>query len=313
MNNKTSYILVGLFVLGLATAFVATILWLGSGSAGGRFNTYIVFTTDSVSGLSRDGVVKYRGVDVGRVRAITLDPENTERVRLVLEIQEGTPIKQDTVATLEVRGLTGLAYVNLAGGSLQSPPLAPRTEAPYPVIQSRPSVWGRFDQNLGLLLENLVDASQQLNTWLGGDNRELLLNTLRHLETLSGTLADQSAGLETAMQDLAGTLRNTRETSAKVPELIDQLKQGAQAFERMATQFEQTGVNLNQAIDARDRDLQRFTTSSLPEASAMITDLRQTAANLLILSEKLKRDPGMLLRGAPPGLPGPGEDGGIRQ
>lgn len=312
MNNKTSYILVGLFVLGLGAAFVATILWLGSGSAGTRFNIYIVYTTDSVAGLSRDGVVKYRGVDVGRVRAISLDPDNTERVRLSLEIQEGTPIKQDTVATLEVRGLTGLAYVNLAGGSLQSPPLAPRTEAPYPVIQSRPSVWGRFDQNLGRLLENLVDASRQLNTWLGDDNRKLLISTLRHLESLSGTLAEQSAGLETAMQDLAGTLRNTRETSAQIPGVIEQLKQGAQAFERMATQFEKTGANLNQAIGARDRDLQRFTSGSLPEASAMITDLRQTAANLLSLSDKLKRDPSLLLRGAPPGLPGPGEGGGRR-
>jgi len=307
MNNRTSYILVGLFVLGLATAFVMTILWLGSGSAGSRFNTYIVLTTESVGGLSRDGVVKYRGVDVGRVRSISLDPEDAERVRLELEIQEGTPIKQDTVATLEVRGLTGLAYINLEGGSRDSPALPPSDRPPYPQIQSLPSVWGNFDNNIGHLLENLVTASQQLNTWLGSENRELLIRTLGQLEELSGTLAQQSLQLENTLQDVATTMQNVRKTSQQAPALVDQLTQTAQAFERMAATYEKTGTRLDKVIGARDRDLQRFTSNSLPEASAMITDLRQTAANLLVLSDRLKRDPGMLLRGAPAGTPGPGE------
>ncbi len=307
MNNRTSYILVGLFVLGLATAFVMTILWLGSGSAGSRFNTYIVLTTESVGGLSRDGVVKYRGVDVGRVRSIRLDPEDAERVRLELEIQEGTPIKQDTFASLEVRGLTGLAYINLEGGSRNSPPLPPRDQPPYPQIGSLPSVWGHFDNNIGQLLENLVSASEQLNTWLGSENRELLIRTLGHLENLSGTLAQQSVQLETTLQDLATSMRNVRKTSEQAPALIDQLTETARAFERMAVTFESTGTHLDKVIGARDRDLQSFTSNSLPQASAMITDLRQTAANLLVLSDRLKRDPGVLLRGAAPGTPGPGE------
>lgn len=307
MNNRTSYILVGLFVLGLATTFIMTILWLGSGSAGTRFNTYLVLTTDSVGGLSRDGVVKYRGVDVGHVRSIRLDPADTERVRLELDIQEGTPIKQDTVATLDVHGLTGLAYINLEGGSRESPPLPPRDRPPYPQIQSLPSVWGHFDNNIGRLLENLVTASEQLNTWLGSENRELLIRTLEHLEELSGTLAQQSVQLESTLQDLATSMRNVRRSSEQAPALVEQLTRTAQAFERMAATYEKTGTHLDKVIGARDRELQRFTSNSLPEASAMITDLRQTAANLLVLSDRLKRDPGVLLRGASPGIPGPGE------
>lgn len=307
MNARTSYILVGLFVLGLGSTFVAGILWLGSGSAGKHYNTYVVYTTESVSGLSRDGVVKYRGVDVGRVREINLDPNNPERVRLLLEIEAGTPIKQDTVATLELRGLTGLAYVNLAGGSLHAPLLAARQEAPYPQIPSRPSVWGGLDKNFGALLGNLVDASQQLKTWLSADNRELLISTLHHLEKVSGTLARQSDTLDQALVDLAGTLRNAHAASEQAPALIKELKNGAQAFERMSQAFEKSGIQLQQAIGGRDRDLQRFTANTLPEAAAMVTDLRRTAINLRQLSESLKRDPGLLLRGASPGPLGPGE------
>lgn len=307
MNSRTSYTLVGLFVIVLGVGFVAALLWLGSGSAGGRFETYEVYTTESVAGLSRDGVVKYRGVDVGHVREITLAPDNPEQVRLLLQIQEGTPIKEDTVATLEMRGLTGLAYVNLSGGSKGAAKLTAAQGAPYPRIPSRPSIWGRLDQNFGALLENLVEASHDLRAWLNEENRELLIETLRHLEQLSGTLAGRSDSVDRALQDLAQTLHNARAGSEQMPELVAELGRGAKAFEQMAKTLQQTGSDLQKTISARDRDLQRFTNNTLPEASAMVTDLRQTAANLLLLSERLKRDPSIILRGTPPGPLGPGE------
>ncbi len=225
----------------------------------------------------------------------------------MLEIEQGTPVKQDTVATLEVRGLTGLAYVNLVGGSRQAPPLT-APEGTIPVIPSRPSLWGRLDQKLGLVLENLIDASRELKEWLSEENRKLLLRTLEHLEALSGLMLRQSENVETAIGDLAGTLRNTRQASEGLPELVERLQKGADAIERMANTFEHTGSTLGRAVTARDRDPQRFTSNTLPEAGAMVSDLREAAANLRKLSEALKHDPGILLRGATPGTPGPGEE-----
>ena len=307
MNTRTSYTLVGLFVLGLGAALVAGILWLGSGSAGRHYHTYVVYMTESVSGLSRDGVVKYRGVDVGRVREIRLDPDDPEQVRLLLDIEEGTPIKEDTVATLEVRGLTGLAYVNLAGGSRSAPPLSTLPDQPWPVIPSRPSVWGRLDRNIGTLLENLVDASRQLRGWLSDENRDLVMRTVANLETLSGALAQQSDRLGDASDDLLATLGYLRRASEQAPALVDDLRRTARAFEQTAHTFEATGSHLDRVIAARDRELVRFTANTLPETAAMVTDLRRTAANLRRFSAQLKRDPAILLRGAPPVTPGPGE------
>ncbi len=308
MNARISYTLVGLFVIGLGAALVAGVLWLGSSGAGRHYNRYLVYTTESVSGLSRDGVVKYRGVDVGRVRDIRLDPDNPERVRLLLEIEQGTPIKTDTVATLEARGLTGLAYVNLAGGSREAPALPARQSPPYPVIASRPSVWGRLDRNIGTLLENLVEASQQLRTWLSDDNRQLLVRTLDHLERIGATLEGRSGTIEQAVDDLAASLHHTREASARLPDLLESLQRSAQGLEHMADALAGAGGTLREAVQARDRELARFGATALPEAGAMLGELRQAAANLRRLSERLARNPALLLRGAPPPPPGPGEE-----
>lgn len=307
MNSKTNYILVGLFVLGMGTTLIAGVLWLSSGGPGRAYQVYAVYMTESVSGLSVDGAVKYRGVDVGRIRDIALDPDNLEQVRLLLEIEEGTPIREDTVATLAVQGLTGLGHINLEGGSQTSPPLAAQPGKPYPVIASRPSVWGRMDHSLGVLLDNLTKGTERLNTLFSDENQRLLTDMLKHLNTISGMLADRSDALGQSIDDLSGTLRNARAASGHLPELVDQLQQAARSLEKMADEIGATGKAIRQTVDARDRDLQRFTGSTLPEAASMVQELREAAGNFRRLSESLERDPSVLLYGPPQQAMGPGE------
>lgn len=309
MRAKTNYIMVGLFVLGLGIAFVSGILWLGSGGPGRNYVLYVVYTTDSVSGLSRDGAVKYRGVDVGRVRDISLDPKNLARVRMLLEIEQGTPIKQDTAATLETQGLTGLSYINLMGGSESAPDLKAEGEEPYPVIKSHPSLLRRLDSSLSELIENLNHAAMKLKALLSDENQRLLTETLAHLEAVSGNLAQRSDTINQSLEDLAGTLKNARSASSRLPDLVNDLKLSAKALEKMADEISHTGLSVREVVEARGRDLQRFTTDALPEAAVMVNELRQTAENFRRLSESLARDPSVLLRGRAEPPPGPGESG----
>lgn len=307
MSNKTQYTLAGLFVLVLGFALIAGVLWLSAGGTGRAHNTYLVYMTESVAGLSRDGAVKYRGVDVGRIQDIQLAPDNPEVVRLLLEIEEGTPIKQDTVATLEAQGLTGLAYINLLGGSREAPPLTAEGDQEYPVIPSRPSLWGRIDQNVGELIENLIESSKSMKELLNSQNRALITRTLQNLDTLSGSLAARTGTVDDALDDLATALRNFRHASEGLPDLVAQLQRSAGAMENMARELSAAGGELRQTVQARSSDLARFTSGALPDAAVMIQELRQTAENLRRLSASLQRDPSVLLRGSTPPPPGPGE------
>ena len=85
MTPKSSYVLVGLFVLLLGIAMIAGILWLSTGGPPEEHDFYLSYMTESVSGLNVDAPVTYKGVDVGRVRDIRLNPENPEEVRLLLD------------------------------------------------------------------------------------------------------------------------------------------------------------------------------------------------------------------------------------
>ena len=307
MSEKTQYALVGVFVVALAFAFVAIVLWLGGGKPGREYDEYLVYMQESVAGLSRDNVVKYVGVDVGRVHEIGLAPGGAGPVRLVLQIERGTPVREDTYATLETQGLTGLAYINLKGGSPDSPLLEARPGQPYPEIESRPSTWGRLDVAVEQLLSNLTDLTARVDVLLSEDNQQHLGRTLAQLDRLTAALADRAQNIDQPLDDLAATLEKTREAADALPALVVQLGQAASALERMAERLGESGATIERVVEARDRDISRFTGEALPEAAVMIGEMRRAATSLRRFGEQLERDPGILLRGAPPRPPGPGE------
>jgi phospholipid/cholesterol/gamma-HCH transport system substrate-binding protein len=307
MNAKVNYILLGLFVLLLGTAMIGAILWLGSGGPRKNYDRYLVYMTESVSGLSKDAAVKYQGVDIGRVRDISLNPKNPKQVRLLLEIERGTPIKEDTVAILETQGLTGLATVNLTGGERGSKDLTKQEGEEYPVIKSKPSLLGRLDKSLSQLIENLTESSTRFNTLLKDENQAAFSKSLKNLEILTSNLSDRKKDLAELLDNLSVIVQNTRQASAHFPEITTQISTSVAALEKTANEFSAVASSLQEVVGSSGKDIQRFTGATLPEASALIQELQQTAVNLRQISEQLERDPSIILYGAPRPRPGPGE------
>jgi phospholipid/cholesterol/gamma-HCH transport system substrate-binding protein len=211
------------------------------------------------------------------------------------------------VATLETQGLTGLAYINLTGGRAASPALKARPGEQYPVIESRPSTWGRLDRAVEELATNLIGVSKRFELLLSDENQRHISRSLAHLDDLSNALAERSGDMASALDDLTNMLRHTRDASTGLSDLVTKLQSAASALERMADEIRDTGASVRRVVRARDRDLQRFTGEALPEAAVMINEARRAAQNLRRFSEQLERDPSVLLRGGPPRAPGPGE------
>ncbi len=314
MNTKTSYTLVGIFVLALMTALIWGILWIAAGGPPRDHEFFLAYMTESVSGLSVDAPLRYRGVNVGQVKEIGLDPKDPSRVRLLLQVRKGVPIKQDTVAKLEFQGLTGIASVNLTGGSAASPPLKPRKGEQYAVIQTSPSLLVRLDSALSDLLGNLQGTAERINLLLNDENREKLSATLGHIEAITGSLASQSQRLDRIMDDVESTIGNLRAASDALPELVEKFDESSSILEKMAIDLggagntlKKVGSALERTVQASGADLQEFTATALPEMSVLASELRYAAENLRRISEKLERNPSALLFGTDEPEPGPGE------
>jgi phospholipid/cholesterol/gamma-HCH transport system substrate-binding protein len=310
MDDKVNYSMVGAFVLVLGAVLIAGVLWLAAGVQGGkRYGTYQSIMRESVAGLNVDAPVKYLGVDVGKVKEIAIDPSNSSQVRLRFLIEQGTPIKTDTEAVLKTQGLTGIAYVELSGGTADSPSLRPSDGEDIPTIRSKPSLSTRLESVLSMVLASVDRLSTNLNATFDADTRKALKQMLVDTATVTRTLASQQAALASGISDAARTARNTARASEHLASSVDRVATAAESVDRMARKVGAASDRVDRGMEAATAGIQDVRTDAAPALAQLLAEMNQLAVSLQRLSEQTERNPNSLLMGAPQRKPGPGERG----
>jgi phospholipid/cholesterol/gamma-HCH transport system substrate-binding protein len=320
MEPKVNYVIVGSFVALLGAAMLAGILWLGKTDFRDAYDRYHAFMRESVAGLSVNSTVKYRGVDVGRVKDIVLSPDNPEEVRLTLDIVRGTPIKTDTIAVLETQGLTGLATLNLTGGSREAPALQASAGQEYPVIRTGPSLFFRLDEaisrllsekGLTKLLSDLDTVAKSAADLMDEENRVRMKQTLKDLSDVAQTVAahkqELDQGLSGAAKSADGLAKMTGSLNEQIPALLGRINKSAAALQRMTDELAETSEAVGRVVRETKPRVDAFSRQTLPETSLLVGELRELTAILRRVAREIEREPNTLVFGRPAQPRGPGE------
>lgn len=308
-----NYALVGAFVLGLGAVLVAGLLWLASGGAWQtKYDVYLAVEDESVAGLNLDAPVKYNGVTVGKVQTITLDKTNPQRVNLLFAIEHGTPVKEDTIAVLKTQGLTGIAYVELSGGTAASPELVAKDGAKYPQIKTAPSLSARLENVLTSVLSKLDSTSTQINAILSTENQNAFRSALADIALVAHTVAARKDSIDSGLADGATTLKNTAKASARLGDLTERVARAADSIDTMGTEVAKTSVSAGKTVDVIGADVKHFSAETLPELERLLGELSTLSGALRRLTDQTRRDPRGLIFGRTPVPEGPGETGNAR-
>lgn len=303
-----NFALVGAFVLALGATLIAAALWLAAGGATAQaYDLYLALVDESVAGLNQNAPVKYNGVDVGKVKGIHLDPANPERVRLVFAIERGTPIKEDTVAVLKIQGLTGIAYVELGGGTRESPPLRATAQEQYPVIRTKPSLSARLENVLTTVLAKLDSTSRNIDALLSEENRLAVSSALADIAVVSRTLAARKDTLDAGIVSAARTFDNGARVTAQIGPMIERIERSAEAVEKMGNEASLASASAGKTVAAVGAEVQRVSTDTLPQLQQLLGELSVLSGSLRRLAQQTERNPSSLLFGRSPVPPGPGE------
>jgi phospholipid/cholesterol/gamma-HCH transport system substrate-binding protein len=314
METRASYLIVGAVVLALLAGLAAFSVWLVRADIDRDVARYEIAFSGSVTGLPEGGQVLYRGIPVGRVAEIRIDPDNVETVLVEVEIDRETPIKEDTIASLELQGLTGIAYVQLRGGTQASARLDPDAEPP-PRIPSRRSALERLFESTPELLARTMAVVERLSLVLTDENLEAVARTLRNVETVTATLAARSDSIDTALAgaaEMTGTIQATskevrdlasdlRQLTGRVDRQVDgvsgdlvatltELQGSAAALTGAAGRFEQILGELEQPVDD-------FAATGLYEFTQLVGETRLLVAALSRITKEFERDPAGFLIG----------------
>jgi phospholipid/cholesterol/gamma-HCH transport system substrate-binding protein len=309
METRAHHVIVGSFVLAAFAGIFIAVLWLG------RFEhatkTYDIYFRGSVSGLSEGAAVRYKGVPLGRVSSIRLDPDNVERIRVRVELDPSVPIKQDAVAELQLEGITGQAFVQISGGSNASPEIAAREDKRYPIIPSRPSQLEEILTKAPELFAKASDMADHLNAILSAENAATITRTLDNLNAITGAVAARSRDIDQVIGEAGEMMHDLRQMAATANRLVDEFNRSVNAkdgitekltltmgeFERAARALNQMTGELDGLIKENRGSIKDFSQHGLAQTQLLIADTRTLVTELTRIAEQLERDPARFLFG----------------
>ena len=294
MESRINYTIVGLFVVLLSAGLITFAYWLGKYGGKQEYDQYLVYMSESVAGLSTDASVKYRGVDVGTVARIGINPQNSEEVELLLRIKHGTPIKVDTRAKLKSFGITGLTFIELIGGGKDAP-LLKKTGDAIPVIPASPSTFAQIDESMSLLAAKSATALDKFDRLLSEKNLQNIEDLLSEIKMLVKDIRGQLQGFRNLVDN--GVAMELRVTQA-----FTQVEAASVNVKKMADSLEKNYADVGQNMG---RDVRH----SLDSLDQLLYDLDILAKDLQDTLQAIKASPGDLLFKHSRPRPGPGEEG----
>ena len=301
MENRSHALIAGLFTVLLGLAALAALWWFGDRTENTR--DYLVVTSRTVSGLNAQGQVRYRGIRVGKVAEIRLDPNDVRSTLIRITIASDIPITAGTTAQLGYQGVTGIAHVLLDDDG-RDPRLLEGEGGALVRIPMQESLMQGLADNGREVLRQTRELMGNVNALLDSENRRRITATLANLESTTAHTRESSEQLRRLLtpenvQRLEATLAHAERTTAQAGPFFSEARALVARLQAVSDKLDAT---LGEPGGGQGRGL-------LPRVDDLTRDLSISARQLSRVLQMIEESPQSLIFGRPDGVPGPGEPG----
>lgn len=303
METRAHHVLIGIFVIAVATVGTLFALWLAKSDIGREARLYDIVFYEAVTGLSVGSSVNYSGIRVGEVESLRLDPKDPAKVWARVKLASDTPITQATRARLTVANITGSALIQLYSEDPQSPPLKAEN-GKVPIIVADPSAFARLRLNSEELFMNISRLVDGANKVFSEENTQSIEQVLNNLEVVTGVLADHKEDIGVGVKELAATSGKLHQAIAGATRLFNEIntqvdQRGEQIFtnaDEALTSLRQMSATLQQLVGdnrpAIDQGLREITA-----LGPAIKELQHLIEALNGIARRLEENPADYLLG----------------
>jgi phospholipid/cholesterol/gamma-HCH transport system substrate-binding protein len=308
VENRAYALLTGLFTVILGVGLCAAIWWMNGD--GKHYREYYLETRHSVAGLYPQAAVSLRGMHVGKVVDLRLDPRDPQMILIRIAIESQIALSRGIHAHLGYQGVTGLAYVELEDSGADRTALPPGS-VDGPRIAMEASLFEEAAQSGRTLLTGAAQTMERVNALLNSDNQEKLARTLAHLERASAQIEPALRGIPELTSRAKAMLSDEnqwklRRTLNNLEQASGELKPVTEDTRRMIGAV----INLSEKLDRLSADVASgVSAQTLPKVNDLMTQLSRDSRDLNRLIALLEKHPQSLVWGKTPPPAGPGERG----
>jgi phospholipid/cholesterol/gamma-HCH transport system substrate-binding protein len=304
MEREANYAAVGAFVVLVVVMAVLFVYWYSDARDRRDYTRYEVYFEGSVSGLERGAPVRYLGVDIGRVYNMRIDPRDSSRVQVLVDIDSSAPVSDKTVAELSLQGVTGLLYMDLIQDTGTRRLAREVPSEKYPVIRSARSSFDVLLASLPDLVGLASDVADRAARMLSDKNIASVSNALANIDKAASTLPQTLREVETLVGELREAATQVRSVAEQANGVIGtagpEITAAMSRVREVAEHLSSASGRLDRLVEENRQDIRSFTREGLPELERFLREGRAAAREFRDLSRSLREDPSQILYQPPP-------------
>jgi phospholipid/cholesterol/gamma-HCH transport system substrate-binding protein len=301
MERNANFIVVGLFSILSLLLLAGFIFWLGKyGVDEEKYDNYKTYVSESVAGLKTSSPVKLKGLDVGFIETVKIDGDNPERVEIRFKVEKTTPIKTDSIVVLNSQGIAGVGFLEIKGGTKNTPFLKSVDKNECPNIKSEPSMFSKLTEKVDQALNNLTATVAKVNRLASNKNINNVSTSLENFAQISTELKDNRKEFTSMIHGAKGVEDNANKTldyiskvAQKTDTVLDETKNAVQESSalvkeiKQAKMIEKIGIVLDNSNDTinETKILVNETKSLVNEGKMLVQQLRESPSDLLFKSK----------------------------
>jgi phospholipid/cholesterol/gamma-HCH transport system substrate-binding protein len=302
MENKAHAMAAGAFVLVVTALLALLAIWLTRDST--ERYLYEMSTSETISGLQPQSVVRYRGVPVGKVELIGFDTKNKGNVLVRVSIDRNAPVTKSTYAIVASQGVTGLGFIQLDDEGESTERLPPNDDDP-PRIPLKPGGLDKLLRQSDVIFTQVEQASIRLNKLLSDENQQAVSAAITQLGEATGSINRVAKTLEPAVATLPALSRDAGATLKSVKLATDEVGNTARRLNEKGGPLDQ----LSQSGTALAAGAETFSAATLPKLGEVADEAARTMRQLRRTVSAVGDNPQSLIFGNGAPQPGPGEPG----
>ena len=298
MERNANYALVGLISTILLIAMIVFIFWLTNFAFSQHFDRYNVVFHGPISGLSKGGEVAFNGIKVGEVSDIVLNAKDPSLVVATIRVQSDTPVRQDSYATLELVGITGVNNLEITSGTPSKPLLK---DLPLVDDQKLPTIYakgGGLSDLLaggGAMVQKAVEALNRVNQVLSDQNIQKFSAIMSDVQSVTAELKARKAIIgdaDKALLTADSTLQTYKTLGVSANNLVNgEGKQSLVKLQSTADEVQGLAKDLRDLVAKLKTPTADFANNGLPRLTSAIANLQTATQNLDRLVSEVQQDP----------------------
>ena len=302
MENKAHALMAGVFVTVVAVLLAVLATWLTRDKT--QRDLYEMSTSETISGLQPQAVVRFRGVPVGKVEQIGFDAKVKGNVLIGISIDRGAPVTKSTFATVASQGVTGLGFIQLDDDGSSAERLTPNDDDP-PRIPLKPGGLDKLLKQSDAIFNQAEQATARLNQLLSDENQQAVTTAVTQLAEAAGSIKRVAQALEPTVAGLPALARDTSATMKSLKTAADDVGNTARKLNEKGGPLDK----LSEGGTALAAGIETFSAATLPKLGEVADETARTMRQLRRTVNAVDDNPQALIFGNGKPIPGPGEPG----